>query len=440
MSGTMASRIDFANVLIFSGLISIAVGLILIFTLRSLDRSARYWITAALVSGLATLLRTTISSSDHFVAVSIPNALNLLINFLFLYSLRAVLGLRSRMDQLAWVMIPLTVAYALLHEFIFGAGSAFIEIIVNPIIQITMALSIGYISYRIFREKGLKFAAIITFLQIVLALLWVARLFTAVSQGRIDFETLSVINAFIFTPLLLTGTLRLLCYLGLRLEQYGNEIDKTSAVGLLNTLGALAAARDNPGTNHQLRVSKYVRVLAEHLDALGNLDHQGIRNYMQLLYDVTPLHDIGKVGVPDQILNKTTRLDPMEWQIMRSHASIGANLIEAARLPTISRDSALSEVLRVGRQIALSHHENWNGTGYPSGLRGRDIPQAAHLVALADAYDALRTKRVYKEAFDHDRAVADIVSKKGTRFDPELVAAFVSEAERFREIADTYRD
>lgn len=125
---------------------------------------------------------------------------------------------------------------------------------------------------------------------------------------------------------------------------------------------------------------------------------------------------------------------------MRSHASIGANLIEAARLPTISRDSALSEVLRVGRQIALSHHESWNGTGYPSGLRGRDIPQAAHLVALADAYDALRTKRVYKEAFDHDRAVADIVSKKGTRFDPELVAAFVSKAERFREIANTYRD
>lgn len=440
MFGTLASRVDFANVLIFSGLISIAVGLILIFTLRTLDRSARYWIIAALVSGLATLLRTTISSSDHFVAVSIPNALNLLINFLFMFSLRALLGRRSRVDQMAWMMMPITIAYALVHEFVFDAGSAIIEVLVNPIIQITMALTIGFFSYRIFKEKGLKFAAILTFLQIVLALLWVARLFTALTQGRIDFETLSVINAVIFTPLLLTGTLRLLCYLGLRLEQYGNEIDKTSAVGLLTTLGALAAARDNPGSNHLQRVQQYVRALAERLDSQGKLDKQGIRNYIQLLHDVSPLHDIGKVGVPDRILNKTSRLDPMEWQTMRSHASIGANLIEAARLPTIARDSALSEVLRVGRQIALSHHENWNGTGYPSGLRGKDIPQAAQLVALADAYDALRSKRVYKEAFDHDRAVADIVSKAGVRFDPDLVAAFVTDAERFREIADLYRD
>lgn len=125
---------------------------------------------------------------------------------------------------------------------------------------------------------------------------------------------------------------------------------------------------------------------------------------------------------------------------MRTHTTVGAEVIDAARTPQTASDSYVNDVLLVARQIALSHHENWDGSGYPAGLAGKQIPQAAQLMAIADAYDALRSERVYKKAWPHDAAVADIVALSGKRFDPELVEAFMGEAERFREIAETYHD
>jgi putative two-component system response regulator len=125
---------------------------------------------------------------------------------------------------------------------------------------------------------------------------------------------------------------------------------------------------------------------------------------------------------------------------MRTHTTVGAEVIDAARTPELAKDSYVNDVLQVARQIALSHHENWDGSGYPQGLSGKRIPQAAQLMAIADAYDALRSQRVYKEPWTHEAAMADIVSLSGKRFDPELVEVFVAESERFREVAETYRD
>lgn len=431
---------NFSNVLIFAGLIAIGVGLILVFTLQTIDRSAKFWIAGSLVSGVATLLRNIAPSSEHFLAVSIPNALNLLINVLFALSIRALIDRPLRFDQIMKAAIPLTVAYAGVHEVLFLADSALVEIVINPIVQISLALTIGYFSLALYQERQLRFAAIMAVLQVMLAILWVIRLFTGLAQGRINFEALSVVNTLIFTPLILIGTLRLLCYLGLRLEEYALKVDRGSTEGLLNTLNTLALSRDNETGNHVLRTRQFVGVLAKHLEQRGRLDTQGIRNYPQLLQDVAPLHDIGKVGIPDRILKKPGKLDPEEWEIMQTHPAIGATVLDAARPRGGQRTPLLNEMLTVARQIALSHHENWDGSGYPQGLRGKAIPQAAQLMMIADAYDALRSRRIYKDAWSHEQAVEDIVGKAGTRFDPELVAAFVVEADEFRRIADTYRD
>jgi len=189
-----------------------------------------------------------------------------------------------------------------------------------------------------------------------------------------------------------------------------------------------------------LRTQKFVRLMADHLQARGKLDSQGIRDYPELLQSVAPLHDIGKVGIPDRILKKPGALDAAEWETMRTHTTVGAEVIDAARTPELAKDSYVNDVLQVARQVALSHHENWDGSGYPQGLAGKQIPQAAQLMAIADAYDALRSQRVYKQSWGHEEAVADILALSGKRFDPELVQVFVAESERFREIAETHQD
>jgi HD-GYP domain-containing protein (c-di-GMP phosphodiesterase class II) len=433
-------RVEFSSIIVFTGLISIAVGIILATTLSTIDRSARYWIAGALLSGVAALMRTVTPQGDHLIGVSIPNAVNFLINLMFALSLRALTRNASSHRRLLVGGIVFAVLYAVLHEIFAGLGLALVEVIINPILQITMASVIGYYAMKLYKERGFRFAAVLAVLQVMLALLWIAREVTGLSQGRIDFAALSVVNAFIFTPLMLVGTVRLLCYLGLRLEEFVAKVDRSGADGLLNTLNALALSRDNETGNHVLRTQKYVRLLAEHLLARGKLDTQGIRDYPQLLHDVAPLHDIGKVGIPDRILKKPGSLDKAEWEIMRTHTTVGAEVIDAARTPQMATDSYVNDVLHLARQIALSHHENWDGSGYPQGLAGKQIPQAAQLMAIADAYDALRSERVYKKAWAHDSAVDDIVALSGKRFDPELVDAFVDAAERLREIAEAYHD
>lgn len=433
-------RVEFASIIVFTGLISIAVGVILAATLSTIDRSARYFIAGALLSGVAALMRTVTPTGDHLIGVSIPNAVNFLINLMFALSLRSLTQAAATHRWLLVGGVLFAAVYAALHEIFASFGWAVLEVIVNPIVQIIMASLIGYFAIQLYRQRGFRFAAVLALLQGLLVLLWTARALTGISQGRIDFAALSVVNAFIFTPLMLVGTIRLLCYLGLRLEEFVSKVERSGADGLLNTLNALALSRDNETGNHVLRTQKFVRLMADHLQVRGKLDSQGIRDYPELLQNVAPLHDIGKVGIPDRILKKPGPLDATEWEIMRTHTTVGAEVIDAARTPQLAADSYVSDVLHVARQIALSHHENWDGSGYPQALSGKKIPQAAQLMAIADAYDALRSERVYKSQWTHEAAVADIVALSGKRFDPELVDVFTAESERFREVAETYRD
>jgi putative two-component system response regulator len=194
------------------------------------------------------------------------------------------------------------------------------------------------------------------------------------------------------------------------------------------SLAKLAEARDPETGAHLERIREYCRVLALHLSHSSK--HREIDgDFVQTLYMTSPLHDIGKVGIPDSILLKPGPLTREEFEIMKQHAVIGGTTLEAAAAahPT-------AKYLQIARDIAFTHHEKFDGTGYPFGLSGEQIPLCGRIVALSDVYDALTSPRVYKPAFSHDVAKNIILEGKGKHFDPEIVEAFEANEERFIEI------
>lgn len=207
----------------------------------------------------------------------------------------------------------------------------------------------------------------------------------------------------------------------------------------LRALASLASTRDNETGNHILRTQGYVRVLCEHLAARRRypeiLSPDGIR----FITMAAPLHDIGKVGIPDNILLKPGALDDDEWRIMRTHAEMGAEAIRRA-MEEDGGDTRPFGFLLAAIEIAHFHHEKWDGSGYPQGLKGDAIPLAARLMALADVFDALISRRVYKPPYPVEEAVDIILEGRGTHFDPELVDAFVEQKEEFFAIARRHAD
>jgi hypothetical protein len=206
--------------------------------------------------------------------------------------------------------------------------------------------------------------------------------------------------------------------------------------GMLNSLNALSMVRDNETGNHILRTKNYVRALAERLKASGVYEDQLSTKAIDYIVKAAPLHDIGKVGIPDTILKKPGSLTDEEWQIMKTHAGLGRDVLTAAKL----KDAKHTHVLDAAIQIAGCHHEAWDGSGYPQGLKGEEIPLAARLMSLADTYDALVNERVYKKEWSHDEACAEIASLKGKRFDPLVVEAFMQEKDSFLRISEMYSD
>lgn len=199
---------------------------------------------------------------------------------------------------------------------------------------------------------------------------------------------------------------------------------------------SLAETRDNETGNHIRRTQLYVKTLAGHLRRHPRFAHVLSDRMIDLLYKSAPLHDIGKIGIPDSILLKPGKLTVEEFEIMKTHTTLGRDAIEKAERRLGMRVAFLS----ISKEIAYSHQEKWDGSGYPEGLQGDAIPVSARLMAVADVYDALISKRVYKPAFSHEQACATIVKGRGTHFDPDMVDAFVEIAEDFRDIAQKYPD
>jgi putative two-component system response regulator len=261
--------------------------------------------------------------------------------------------------------------------------------------------------------------------------------------GAVDYITKplrpAIVLARVHTHLELKATRDRLRQINLGLEaEVAARVRETVLVQdvTMRALASLAETRDNETGNHILRTQTYVEALARRVDRHPRfaraLDERSIR----LMSKSAALHDIGKVGIPDQVLLKPGRLTPQEWVVMQGHAAIGAAAIDRA----VADAEQPMDFLKYARQIAMSHHERWDGSGYPEGLAGDDIPLAARLMAVADVFDALISRRVYKPPIAFQEARELMAVERGRHFDPDLLDAFLADFSGFCDIARRHPD
>ena len=224
-------------------------------------------------------------------------------------------------------------------------------------------------------------------------------------------------------------------YLESEVAKRTREVQVVQDVTIM-AMASLAETRDNETGNHIRRTQNYVRALAKKLQSAPKFAPLLDDAMVEMLYKSAPLHDIGKVGIPDAILLKPGKLTPEEFEIMKTHTTLGRDAIIAAE----KLIDAPSTFLRLAREIAHYHQEKWDGSGYPEKLAGEAIPLAARLMAVADVYDALISRRVYKPPFPRDKAVGIIRDGRDKHFDPDMVDAFVAIEEEFHTIAERFAD
>ncbi len=213
-----------------------------------------------------------------------------------------------------------------------------------------------------------------------------------------------------------------------KLKASFDEIKDTQSATILG-FARLTEYRDKDTGKHLERIREYTRVLAKGLARLPKYENHITSDYLEDLVLSSVLHDIGKVGIDDAILLKTGKLTPQEFEKIKQHSRLGGEALKA-----VDQELKRESFLTLGKAIAFCHHERWDGTGYPSGMKGEQIPLSARIVALADVYDALVSRRTYKAPIPHEEAVRIITSERGTHFDPEVVDVFVEQQETFRRI------
>ncbi|WP_394127490.1 HD domain-containing phosphohydrolase [Vibrio hepatarius] len=197
---------------------------------------------------------------------------------------------------------------------------------------------------------------------------------------------------------------------------------ESSRLEVIQRLGRAAEYKDNETGMHVIRMSHYSKILAQQLDVS--------ERWIELVFQASPMHDIGKIGIPDAVLRKPGKLDKDEWEVMQTHVQIGADII----------DNGDSLLLQMAQEIALYHHEKWDGSGYPHGLKGEEIPLSARIVAIADVFDALTSERPYKKAWPTEKAIALLEEEAGAHFDPNLVPIFINQLDQLLEIKESFKD
>ncbi|MCK5263707.1 MAG: HD domain-containing protein, partial [Gammaproteobacteria bacterium] len=218
------------------------------------------------------------------------------------------------------------------------------------------------------------------------------------------------------------------------LQDRTEALQRTQDVTFLS-LASLAETRDNETGAHILRTQHYVRALAIALSDNQKFSAMLDEETIDQLYKSAPLHDIGKVGIPDAILLKPGKLDDDEFEIMKTHAALGGEALQLAE-----KELGECSFLRFAKEIALTHHEKWDGSGYPQGLKGDVIPLSGRLMAVADVYDALISKRIYKPAFTHEKAMEIITEGRGQHFDADIVDTLYLIEDEVKIIAARYAD
>ncbi len=264
----------------------------------------------------------------------------------------------------------------------------------------------------------------------------------AFKLGGVDFITkpfqVPEVLARVRTHVTLSYLQKQLEYQNLSLKQIvDKQVMEISAghVAAIKSITKLAEFRDEDTGKHIERTQTFCRILAGHLRTKKSGAEIIDDEYIYNIYNASPLHDIGKVAIRDAILLKPDKLDNEEFDIMKTHAAIGADyLIKAA---TQLSNNAF---LLMGKDIARWHHEKWDGSGYPDGLKGEDIPLSARIMAISDVYDALRSKRPYKEPFTHEESRGIITKGSGVHFDPDIVQSFLELEDQFRNVRDSMND
>ena len=219
-----------------------------------------------------------------------------------------------------------------------------------------------------------------------------------------------------------------------RVQQQVQQI--TSAqLGAIFAMSKLAESRDPETGEHLERMREYCKILSVQLGKLPKYQPIINADFIEDIYAASPLHDIGKVGIIDSVLLKPGQLTAEEWIVMKTHPIIGA-----ATLREVDRQHPGNSLIRMGIDIAESHHERWDGSGYPFGLKNTEIPLVARVLALGDVYDALTSKRCYKEAFDHEKSRSIVEENNGSQFDPEVVEAFLATENEFKRVREFYQD
>ncbi|MBI4293932.1 MAG: two-component system response regulator [Betaproteobacteria bacterium] len=224
-------------------------------------------------------------------------------------------------------------------------------------------------------------------------------------------------------------------FLETEVQRRTREVSTIQDVTIM-AMASLAETRDNETGNHIRRTQNYVQALAMQLKESGKFADYLSKKQIEVLYKSSPLHDIGKVGIPDDVLLKPGKLTKDEFEVMKTHTTLGRDAIVASEKLLDSPNS----FLQCAREIAYSHQEKWDGSGYPQGLKGEAIPISARLMAIADVYDALISRRVYKEPIPHEAAVEIIRQGRGSHFDPEMVDVFLAMDPVFYSIAQRYAD
>jgi putative two-component system response regulator len=242
------------------------------------------------------------------------------------------------------------------------------------------------------------------------------------SLGAVDYVTKPI-----SPPIVLARVRTHLALYQQNLELERKVSERTEELGrtrleIIRRLGRASEFRDNETGLHVIRMSHYSRLIAQGL-SVGPV-------WSDLLFNAAPMHDVGKIGVPDMILLKPGPLNDSEWRVMREHPMIGAEII----------GEDVSDVMRLSREIALGHHEKWDGSGYPTGIAGKEIPLSARIVAIADVFDALTTERPYKPAWLVDDAVAHMTGLAGLHFDPDILPVFLLVLPEILQIKDAYAE
>ncbi len=208
-----------------------------------------------------------------------------------------------------------------------------------------------------------------------------------------------------------------------------------SQLAAIFAMSKLAESRDPETGEHLERMREYCKLLSEKLGRMPKFQATIDKAFIDNIYAASPLHDIGKVGIDDSVLLKPGALSDEEWAIMKQHPVIGAETLRE-----VDRQHPGNDFIHTGIEIAESHHEKWNGSGYPYGLSGKSIPLVARILALGDVYDALTSRRCYKDAFSHEKSRSIIEEGHGSHFDPDVVSAFFEAEDDFKRVRQEYRD